>query len=85
MDKQIDEESLDKSSKHHPCDDIYFYSHCFMGFDHFILSTFFNRAGLSKTLIQNFSGWKVSLLSICNFFYNNLPISITALVNTSSG
>ncbi len=48
MDKQIDEESLGNSSKHRPCDDIYFCLHCFMGLDRFFLSTFSNHAGLSK-------------------------------------
>lgn len=48
MDRQIEEESLDKSSKRRPCHDIYFCSHCFMELDLHFLSTVSNCSGLRK-------------------------------------
>ena len=54
VDRQIEEESLDKSSKRRSCHDIYFCSHCFMELDLFFLSTVSNCSGLSKkSLFRN--------------------------------
>jgi hypothetical protein len=54
VDRQIEEESLDKSSKRRSCHDIYFCSHCFMELDLCFLSTVSNCSGLSKkSLFRN--------------------------------